>query len=109
MNAAVSAGRFVIGLVCLALLTSIGGAGIFAAPVTLPLLWAAALTAGRAGRIALNGVAVLTAGELCWAIGYATGGPAEWLLPLAGMALVAVSYPVTQRLARPLPPLKEAT
>jgi hypothetical protein len=31
--------RTLLGLVCLALVTSIGGAGIVAAPVTLPLIW----------------------------------------------------------------------
>lgn len=100
--------RLLLGAVCLALLTSIGGAGIYAAPLTLPVLWFAAWTASRGGRIALNAVAALTAGEVAWAAGYAFGGPYEWMLPLAGIGAVAVLYPWTQRYARPLPS-KEAT
>jgi hypothetical protein len=93
-------GRFVLGLFCLALLTSIGGAGIVAAPVTLPVLWLAARDASRVGRFLLDLVAALTAAELMWAVAFRAFGDASvWtrLLPLLGFVLVAAGYPTTQR------------
>ena len=96
--------RTMLGLVCLALLTSIGGAGIFAAPVTLPLLWFAGVHARPVGRMALNAVAVLTAMEAFWAVAYFAGGEGSalmWVLPLAAGAAVFAVFPLTQvRLAR---------
>lgn len=93
--------RIVLGVVALALLTSMGGAGIYAAPLTLPLLWLAARGASRAGRIALDTVAALTAAQVAWAFGYELGGAAEWALPLAAGAGVAAAYWFSQgRLAR---------
>ena len=92
--------RLLVGLVCAALLTSMGGAGIYAAPVTLPLLWLAGRRAGRTGRVLLDVVAVLTAAEVAWAAGYAAGGAWEWVLPLLAAFGVGVLYPVTQRAAR---------
>jgi hypothetical protein len=92
--------RTLLGLVCLALVTSIGGAGIVAAPVTLPLLWVAGRYAKPLGRAALNVVAVVTAGELGWALAYATTGehsPLIWAVPLAMAASVFVGFPLTQR------------
>jgi hypothetical protein len=89
--------RIALGTVCLALLTSMGGAGIYAAPLTLPLLWLAAYGAGRGVRVFLDVVAVLTAAEASWAVGYSVGGPAEWLLPLAAAGAVAVLYPLSRR------------
>lgn len=95
------AARLVLGAGCALLLLSMGGAGIYAAPVTLPLLWLAGWRAsGRGGRIALNVVAALTAGEFAWAVGYAFGRPYEWLLPLFAVAAVGVGYPLTQRVFR---------
>lgn len=94
------AARLILGIVALVLLTSIGGAGIYAAPVTLPLLWVAAWQAGPALRAFLNLVAVLTAGELCWAFGYAAGGLWVWVLPIVGMVAVTFGYPLSQRALR---------
>jgi hypothetical protein len=95
--------RLVVGLVALALLTSIGGAGIIASPVTLPLLWGAGRYATSAmGRALLNVVAVLTAAEAGWALAYAAYGehsPLIWAVPLALAAAVFVSFPLTQRAA----------
>jgi hypothetical protein len=100
--------RTLLGLVCLALVTSIGGAGIIAAPVTLPLLWVAGRYAKPLGRAALNVVAVITAAELGWALAFASVGehsPLIWGLPLAMAVAVFVGYPLTQRAveARGLP------
>ncbi len=92
--------RTLLGVVCLALVTSIGGAGIVAAPVTLPLLWVAGRYARPLGRAALNVVALITAGELGWALAYATTGehsPLIWAVPLALAVAVFVGYPLTQR------------
>ena len=93
------AARLALGLVALVLLTSIGGAGIVAAPVTLPLLWFAGRHASRTLRTFLDVVAVLTAAEVGWAFGYAAGGVWEWAVPFATAATVAVAYPLTQRRA----------
>jgi hypothetical protein len=93
-------GRFVVGLVCLALLTSIGGAGIFAAPVTLPVLWFAAHSARPLGRALLDLVAALTAAEVAWAVAYAAWGDAALLtrvVPVCAGLAVAVLYPLSQR------------
>jgi hypothetical protein len=92
--------RTLLGLVCCALVTSIGGAGIVAAPVTLPLLWVAGRYAKPLGRAALNVVAVITAAELGWALAYAAVGeqsPLIWALPLALAVAVFAGYPLTQR------------
>jgi hypothetical protein len=98
-----SAVRAVVGLTAWALLTSIGGAGIVLAPVTLPLLWGAGRYATTAlGRALLNVVAVATAGELGWALAYAAYGehsPLIWVVPLTLAAAVFVSFPLTQRAA----------
>jgi hypothetical protein len=98
--------RLVIGLVSLALLTSIGGAGIAAAPVTLPLLWWAGWTSrNAAARALLNVVAVLTAAEGAWAVAYLAfgdGSAATLWLPVVAAVVVFVAYPLTQsRVARP--------
>lgn len=98
-------GRLATGLFCLALLTSIGGAGIYAAPVTLPVLWLAARDASALGRALLNVVAVLTAGELGWAVAYQVWGErtvAIWLVPVVAAVAVFFAYPLTQRSGRRL-------
>lgn len=89
--------RIALGVVALALLTSMGGAGIYAAPLTLPLLWLATRGASRAGHIALNVIAALTAAEVAWAFGYDIGGAAEWALPLAAAIGVGAAYELSQR------------
>jgi hypothetical protein len=89
--------RILLGVVALALLTSMGGAGIYAAPVTLPLLWLATRGASRAGHVALNVVAALTAAEVAWAFGYEIGGAAEWALPVVAAVAVGAAYQVSQR------------
>jgi hypothetical protein len=86
-----AAGLFVVaGL----LLASMGGA-VFAAPVTLPLMYLAVRHhPTRPFRLAGGAVAALTAVELAWAVVYFAGGeeqPSIWLLPLlAGLGVLAL-------------------
>lgn len=73
------------------LLTSIGGLGIVAAPVTLPLLFLVVRRRPtQAFRIAAAVIGGLTAAELAWGVVYAVVGEvsvAIWLLPIvSGMA-----------------------
>ena len=69
------------------LLTSIGGAGIVAAPLTLPLLFLVARRRPtRPFRAAGALLAGLTAAELSWGLLYLTAGGAGlagWLVPTA--------------------------
>jgi Na+/proline symporter len=78
------------------LLTSIGGLGIIAAPITLPLM---ALVVWRrptrAFRIAGALIGSLTAAELAWALVYITAGevrPLIWLAPAAAALVIAVLF-----------------
>lgn len=73
------------------LLTSIGGLGIVAAPVTLPLMILAVLRhPSRAFRVAGALIGGLTAAQLTWGLVYIVAGEARvviWLVPVAcGMA-----------------------
>jgi hypothetical protein len=63
----------------------------------LPLLWFAGRDASRLGRALLDVVAVLTAAEAGWAVGYALGGVFEVVLPALAAAAVGLLYPLTQR------------
>ena len=81
------------------LLSSIGGAAIYAAPVTVPLLTYAITRGGlaRGWRIVGALVLALTVAECAWAVAYVTAGdshPAIWLAPavvLVTFAAVGVS------------------
>lgn len=103
MTVTVDAGRVLrtlLGVVCLALLTSMGGAGILAAPVTLPLLWFAGLSTRRLGRAALNVVAALTAAEVAWLVAWAVAPDSAVLnvtAPAAAAVAVGLLFLTTQR------------
>ncbi|MGH9227042.1 MAG: hypothetical protein ACRD2W_25430 [Acidimicrobiales bacterium] len=78
-------------VVAAVLLTSIGGAGIVAAPVTLPALYLVVRRhPTRAFRTAGGVLGALTAAELAWGAVYIVAGEATaaiWLVPiLAGLA-----------------------
>lgn len=95
----------VLGVVLFAiaalLLTSIGGLGIVAAPVTLPLLFLVVRAhPTRAFRTAGALIGGITAAELGWALLYAVGGEvpvAIWLVPiLCGVAAAVAFTTLTQ-------------
>jgi len=95
-----SVGLFVVsGL----LLASWGGA-VFAAPVTLPLMWLAVRRhPTRPFRWAGGAIAALTAVELAWAAVYALVGeaqPAIWLVPLVAGLCVLGLFATTRRRER---------
>ena len=79
-----------------ALLTSFGGAGIVAAPVTLPLLYLVVRHhPSRGFRIAGAVIGGLTAVELSWGLLYAVAGEVArvvWLLPAACGLATAVGF-----------------
>ncbi len=90
----VRAGGMVLFVVAAVLLTSIGGAGIVAAPVTLPLMflvvWRHPTLAFRIAGAVIGG---LTAAAFAWGLVYLAAGEVavvEWPAPaLAGAATVA--------------------
>jgi hypothetical protein len=85
------------------LLMSMGGA-VFAAPLTLPLMYLAVRSHPTAGyRWAGGVVAGLTAVELAWAVVYVVGSeeqPSIWLVPLAVGLAVLVAFATARRQAR---------
>ena len=85
------------------LLMSMGGA-VFAAPLTLPLMYLAVRSHPTAGfRWGGGVIAGLTAVELIWAVVYLVGGeeqPSIWLLPLAGGLCVLLAFATARRQAR---------
>ena len=86
----------VVFVVAGALLTSFGGAGIVAAPVTLPLLYLVVdHHPSRAFRIAGAVIGGLTVVELTWGLVYAMAGETAivvWLLPVGCGLAAAVGF-----------------
>jgi hypothetical protein len=80
--------RVLVLLAAMFLLTSLGGAAVFGAPVTLPLLYVSVRTSpAREYRFAGTLVAVLTSLELGWTSAYVVAGehsPLIWLMPTRG-------------------------
>lgn len=78
------------------LLTSVGGLGIVAAPVTLPLLFLVVKShPTRSFRTAGAVIGGLTAAELTWGLLYLVGGEvpvAGWLLPIASGLAMALGF-----------------
>lgn len=95
-----------VGLFMLAglLLASMGGA-VFAAPVTLPLMYLAVRHHPTGPfRWAGGVIAALTTVELAWAVVYFVGGeeePSIWLLPLLGGLCVLALFATARRRQRP--------
>ena len=94
------AGWVLVG-VCTVLLVSYGGA-IFAAPVTVPLLFLSArASSSKRYRVWAGIVVVLTIAELVWALTYLTlgeGRPMIWLVPTLATLTAGVAY---ARLSKP--------
>ena len=83
-------GQALLLLVTLVLLASAGGAGIYAAPLLLPLQLVAARASGSGMRAVWTLVGAATAGETAWALTYlavAERQPWIWLIPLLVAAL----------------------
>ncbi|MDQ4098346.1 MAG: hypothetical protein M3144_10830 [Actinomycetota bacterium] len=78
------------------LLTSIGGLGIIAAPITLPLMALLVWRRPTRGfRIAGALIGGLTAAELAWALVYIVAGevrPLIWLVPATAALATAVGF-----------------
>lgn len=86
----------VLFTVAAALLTSFGGLGIAAAPVTLPVLFLTVRShPTRPFRIAGAVIGGLTAAELAWGLVYVLGGEVptvSWLLPVAAGLATAFGF-----------------
>jgi hypothetical protein len=100
----VRAATLVLLVVAALLLTSLGGAAILAAPVTLPLLYAGVRAhPTRPFRVAGALVASLTVAEVAWAGFYVlVGEHSPWIavVPLAAAAVTFAVFFVTPRAAR---------
>ncbi len=85
------------------LLASMGGA-VFAAPVTLPLMYLAVRHHPTGPFRWVGGlIAALTTVELAWAVVYVLGGeeqPSTWLLPLVAGVAVLAFFATTRRRER---------
>ena len=86
------------------LLTSIGGLGIVAAPVTLPLMVLVVLrNPSRSFRVAGVVIGGLTAAELAWGLVYVVAGEPRvviWMLPLACGIATALGFAKLGRTSR---------
>ena len=83
-------------ITAMSLIFSMGGAAIFAAPVTAPLMIYVISRdeLGRRWRIAAALILALTLAECAWAVAYITVGessPAIWLAPVVVLALFATA------------------
>lgn len=84
-------------LISAVLLISMGGEGIVAAPVTIPLLYIRVRMRPTKPFKIVGGLLIgLTTAELCWGIVYKLAGDAEpkpwiWLVPLIGGIAMAVA------------------
>ena len=88
-------GRTILAALTLLLLASMGGTGIFASPILLPLLFIAAVRSGRPGRAVFSVLGGLVAAEVAWAGVYVLSGePAIviWAVPLAVFLAVTAAY-----------------
>jgi hypothetical protein len=78
LRLAVAALQVVLGSFTPLALISIGGVGIYAAPVLLPLLWITANASRGAGRWYLTVLASLVAAETAWAISWSLVPPSSF-------------------------------
>ncbi len=91
----------VLFVVAAVLLTSIGGAGIVAAPLTLPLMFLVVeRLATRPFRIVGAVIGGLTAAELAWGLVYLAAGETAvlgWVVPVLGGAATVVGMAALRR------------
>jgi hypothetical protein len=102
MTALLSSGiaRLLLGTVTLLLLASVGGAGVVAAPILLPLHWFAARRARKAEWWIWLVLAGATAAEGGWGLAYVAAGesgPFVWLVPLITTIGTAAAFTWSRR------------
>ena len=93
--------QIVLGALTPLLLLSIGGAGIYAAPALLPLLWVTAHASRGGLRVYLTVLAALTAAETIWAFAWSLIPSLQAILPLS--AVVATGFLFAKTCGRALP------
>lgn len=89
---AVVALQVLVGTVTPLALSSIGGLGIYAAPVLLPLLWIAANACRGAGRWYFTILGSLVAALSGWAISWSLVPNLQLVLPIIAAAAVIVLF-----------------
>lgn len=91
--------QVVLGTVTPLALISIGGLGIYGAPILLPLLWITANASRGAGRWYFTALAALVAVETAWAISWSLAPTLQLPVPIIAAAATAVLFVKTSRLA----------
>lgn len=84
--------QVVVGVFTPLALTSIGGLGIYAAPVLLPLLWISTNACRGGGRWYFIVLGSLLAGLSAWSIAWGLAPSLQAALPLVGATAVAVLF-----------------
>ena len=91
--------QLVLGVITPLLLSSLGGAGIAAAPILLPALW----IVGRGSRSVTRGyfifLAGLTAAEALWAATWELGAFSA-VVPFAALVVTGILFPLSYRRIR---------
>ncbi len=98
---AAAALQLTVGLFTPLALVSIGGLGIYAAPLLLPLLWVSSNACRSGGRWYFIALASLLAAESTWAISWTLLPALQLLLPLTAAATTAVLFIKTWHRALP--------
>lgn len=101
-RSAVAALQVLVGIVTPVALTSIGGLGIYAAPVLLPLLWISANACRGAGRWYFTILASLVAALSAWAVSWTLVPNLQLLLPMISAAVIVVLFVKTWHQDLPL-------
>ena len=87
--------RLAVGVVSPLLLVSMGGAGIYSAPVLFPVLWWTAHRSEGGLRWYFTVVAGLAAAETAWAISWSFFPSFQSLLPIAAASAMVTSLVTT--------------
>jgi hypothetical protein len=96
-RAALVALQLIVGAFTPLALTSIGGLGIYSAPLLLPLVWITAFLSGTGGRIYFTFLALLLIGEVMWVVAWNLIPELELTLPLVAMAVTPFLFIVSFR------------
>jgi hypothetical protein len=91
-NLAVAALQVVLGAFTPLALISIGGVGIYSAPLLLPLLWITANACRGGGRWYFTVLAALLAAESAWAISWSLWPSLQLFLPLLAAIAIIVLF-----------------
>lgn len=103
---AVVALQIIVGAFTPLALSSLGGLGIYSAPLLLPLLWITANACRGGGRWYFTVLAALTAAETAWAIAWGLVPSLQLVLPLLAATATVILFVKTWQ--QHLPPARTA-